>query len=268
VLFVGGSAITALRGARRWAAVTALWSAAVTVALAVSALLDREAGWGVLTMVVATTGSVAGALTLWFGRLPMRWFFVGPFAFREASDAPPRRHVRRSLGQLVVFWSLFLLLLPALLAWAERRLRLHWPALRDFDGAWSGAVLFAVASGFGLWSCLSMAVHGQGTPLPAATARTLVVVGPYRHVRNPMAVAGAFQTVGVGLWAGSWLVVVVALAGAVVWHLLIRPAEEADLARRFGEPYERYRATVRCWLPVRRAKQRRPWPAGGARGCR
>jgi protein-S-isoprenylcysteine O-methyltransferase Ste14 len=37
-------------------------------------------------------------------------------------------------------------------------------------------------------------------------ANRLVVVGPYRIVRNPMAVAGALQTIGVGLWVGSWAV--------------------------------------------------------------
>jgi protein-S-isoprenylcysteine O-methyltransferase Ste14 len=96
-----------------------------------------------------------------------------------------------------------------------------------------------------------MALRGRGTPLPAQTARDLVVVGPYRWVRNPMAVAGALQTASVGLWVGSWLVIVVAVAGAVVWNQLIRPAEEADLAARFGASYRRYTAQVRCWIPGR-----------------
>ena len=89
----------------------------------------------------------------------------------------------------------------------------------------------------------------SGTPLPAETARDLVVTGPYAHVRNPMAVAGVVQTVGVGLWWGSWMVAGAGLTGAVVWDLLIRPTEEADLANRFGELYQRYAQHVRCWLP-------------------
>jgi len=59
-----------------------------------------------------------------------------------------------------------------------------------------------------------MAVLGNGTPLPAATARRLVIGGPYRFVRNPMAVAGLVQTVGVGLWTGSWTTVFVGFAPA------------------------------------------------------
>ena len=97
-----------------------------------------------------------------------------------------------------------------------------------------------------------MAMRGEGTPLPAATARNLVVVGPYRFVRNPMAVAGALQAIGVGLWRGSWMVIASSIAGAVIWNTFIRPEEEADLAARFGSDYETYRSVVRCWIPIRR----------------
>ncbi|MGN6695965.1 MAG: methyltransferase family protein, partial [Aquihabitans sp.] len=68
---------------------------------------------------------------------------------------------------------------------------------------------------------------------------------------NPMAVCGALQTIGVGLVLGSWMVVAIAIAGAVVWNVVIRPGEEADLAVRFGSDYERYRSQVRCWVPTR-----------------
>ena len=83
----------------------------------------------------------------------------------------------------------------------------------------------------------------------------LAITGPYRSVRNPMALAGLLQTVGVGLVVGSWMVCAIAVAGAVVWNVFIRPAEEADLAARFGEPYRRYAEHVRCWIPVFRWRQ-------------
>jgi protein-S-isoprenylcysteine O-methyltransferase Ste14 len=44
-------------------------------------------------------------------------------------------------------------------------------------------------------------------------------------------------------------VVLYALAGGPLWHFLVRPWEETDLERRFGEPYRAYRAAVKCWLP-------------------
>jgi len=123
---------------------------------------------------------------------------------------------------------------------------------RRFGGvacAWCGAILFALGGSLGLASGLVMAVRGRGTPLPADCARELVVAGPYRYIRNPMAVAGLTQGVAVGVFLGSPAVIAFALLGGPVWHLFVRPWEEADLERRFGEPYRRYRAAVRCWLP-------------------
>jgi protein-S-isoprenylcysteine O-methyltransferase Ste14 len=64
-----------------------------------------------------------------------------------------------------------------------------------------------------------------------------------------MAVAGIGQGVAVALWLGSWVVLLYALAGAVLWHVAIRPAEERDLAARFGSAYRAYRSAVRLWLP-------------------
>jgi protein-S-isoprenylcysteine O-methyltransferase Ste14 len=219
-------------------------------------VVAREAGWGAVLMIIATIGTVAATLVLWSGRLPVRWLFLGPFRFRVARDRSRGRHLRDSLIQLVFFWSTFLILLPLALSWVEHRLRLEWSPLQHSGVVRAGPIVFLVTSAFGLWSCVSMAIRGEGTPLPAATARKLVVVGPYRFVRNPMAVAGALQTVGVGLWRGSWMVIASSIAGAMIWNTFIRPEEEADLAARFDDDYEAYRAVVRCWIPVRRKTPR------------
>ena len=260
LLFVGGSAVAALTGDRVVGLVVAIWTSAVAVALGVDALVEQEAVWGAVLMAVAAVATVASAATLWSGRLPTGWFFVGPFAFHEADERSERRHLLRSLAQLVVFWTTFFVLIPLLLTAVEVRLGLH-PA--GLDQGWvrvTGVALFLVGSAVGVWSCVTMAVRGHGTPLPAETARDLVVSGPYRWVRNPMALAGVAQTVGVGLFLGSWMVVAIAFAGAVVWNALIRPTEEADLAARFGEPYQRYADQVRCWIPRRpRAAAQSPW---------
>jgi len=251
-LFVGASAMAAASGRRRWAVVAAVWATLVTTALVTYSLIEREAGWGAVLMVIAAVCTLAATLTLWLGRLPVHWFFVGPFAFRVAGNQPRGRHLRRSLVQLVLFWAVFFVLLPLVLAWAEARLHIEWAPLQDQGWTRAGAVVFIVASALGLWSCVSMALRGEGTPLPAAAARNLVVVGPYRFVRNPMAVAGLVQTVGVGFWLGSWVVSVSAVVGAVIWNTFIRPEEEADLAIRFGHDYDEYRDVVRCWIPTRR----------------
>lgn len=248
-LFVGAAAVAATTGRVRWAAASATWTVAVTAALVATSIATGRAGLGAAAMVLASAGSVVAALTLWRGHLPLEWFFVGPFRFREAEAATPRAHLWRSVRQLVLFWSVLLVGLPVVVAWAERQMGLDLGAL---DGPWAvgvGVATFAVGSALGIWSMATMALRGRGTPLPAATASALVVAGPYRFVRNPMAVAGATQTIGAGLVLGSWVVLVAAVAGGVAWDRFIRPTEEADLRDRFGEPYEAYRRRVRCWVP-------------------
>lgn len=249
-LFVGASALAAVLGSRTAAVTAAVWTTAMTVALTTYGLVAQAAGWGVVLMAMATVGTWAATAAMRLGHLPTHWFFVGPFTFRVADEAPSGRHLRRSLAQLVVFWTAFFLVVPLVLATVEERLHLDWPALDHDAVRCAGATTFLLASGLGLWSCVTMARHGHGTPLPAETARDLVIAGPYRAVRNPMAVAGVLQTVGVGLSLGSWMVMAVAVAGAVAWNVLIRPEEEADLTDRFGPPYQRYAEQVRCWIPT------------------
>jgi protein-S-isoprenylcysteine O-methyltransferase Ste14 len=42
---------------------------------------------------------------------------------------------------------------------------------------------------------------------------------------------------------------VIQALGAPVWHWLVRPWEEVDLVRRFGDAYIDYRYNVSCWIP-------------------
>ena len=94
-----------------------------------------------------------------------------------------------------------------------------------------------------------MAVAGRGTPLPVAMPSRLVIAGPYRFVRNPMAMAGIVQGIAIGILLSSWVVIAYAVIGSVIWNLAVRPHEEADLDQRFGADFRRYRDAVRCWIP-------------------
>lgn len=151
-----------------------------------------------------------------------------------------------TLLQTAAMWSIALWIAPVWIAAWERR-----SGVPGFGGAWAlaGWMLFAAASGLGLWSGWTMAWHGDGTPLPLDTARRFVVAGPYRWIRNPMAVAGLAQGVGVALVLGSFSVLAYCAAGGMLWQWVARPIEEQDLEERFGEAYARYRREVPCWRP-------------------
>jgi protein-S-isoprenylcysteine O-methyltransferase Ste14 len=245
-LFVVASALAAA-GLRAAACVAAGWTLVVAVALAIYATVTTEAGWGVIVMAAAAVASVAALCLVVLGRVPTAWVISGPFAFRPALPRTTSLgHLASTFGQIVVFWGFFLAVVPAALRFLEGR----WGLDVAVPGIWVvGLALLVAASALGLWSGVTMSVVGRGTPLPAAMANSLVVAGPYRFIRNPMAVAGFLQGAAVGLLLSSWTVVVYGLLGALLWNYAIRPHEEADLERRFGDDYRRYRAAVRCWVP-------------------
>ncbi|WP_241237243.1 methyltransferase family protein [Brachybacterium saurashtrense] len=249
-LFVLASALAAV--GRRWAvAVVTPWTLLVTLGMVGYATVTGQAGAGALAMIGASAGSLGAAMLLRWGRIPVERAMVGPVAFRPARRTEGSAPLRATLAQMLAFWALFLLVIPAPIACAERRWGLSLALPTTVAGGLSiaGIVLIVAASTLGVWSAVTMAQLGRGTPLPGAMAHHLVIAGPYRWIRNPMAVAGIAQGAGMGLLLGSWLVLLYAVAGGVLWHVLVRPAEERDLAERFGQEYVRYRARVRCWLP-------------------
>ncbi|MBF4604969.1 methyltransferase family protein [Curtobacterium sp. VKM Ac-2884] len=254
-LFVVASALAAVSAGtvgRIAATVATGWTALVLAGLAAWATGTGEAGWGVVVMTAATVGSVLALALVLLGRVPTEWLTSGPLRFRTADPgAATSRHVVATTVQIIVFWGLFLGVFPVAIAVAEHRWRLH-PALPGpvvTALLVVGLVVLALASALGIASAAAMSTKGAGTPLPSASANRLVVAGPYRSVRNPMALAGITQGVAVGLLLGSWMVVVYALAGSIVWNCVVRPLEEADLEARFGDDFRRYAARVRCWVP-------------------
>ncbi|MEZ0165645.1 isoprenylcysteine carboxylmethyltransferase family protein [Kineococcus sp. LSe6-4] len=177
--------------------------------------------------------------------------------YRVARPASHRRHLAKTLTWMVVVWTLALVALPAVLRAGERWLGV--PTWHLPGGPVVGTVVLVAASAFGIRCAVAMA-RGEGTPVPFDAAARLVVTGPYRWVRNPMALSGVSQALGVALVVGSPTYYLVPPAGALLWHVVVRPSEERFLRHRFGAPYERYRARVPLWLP-----SRREWRTGAGR---
>lgn len=164
-----------------------------------------------------------------------------------------RWNLAKTLLQIVVVWPVFLILGPIIASRMDSPL--HLTRYRFTSPLWKrvGVALFMLNAAIGLFSAWFMVTRGRGTPLPIDATQALVLEGPYRYTRNPMATTGYAQAGGIALLLGSPTAVVYTLVGAVGWHFLVRPWEEADLAWRFGAPYLHYRDRVRCWIPRLRA---------------
>ena len=153
----------------------------------------------------------------------------------------------RTLTQTAIFWLVFIGVVPLAIVHIERGLDIA--AFAFAHQRWLGLALGVAFGAINLWSGVALAVVGRGTPFPTQTARELVVTGPYRHLRNPMAFGGLGVGFALGVARGSWGTMAYAIVGGIIWHVLARPMEERDLAARFGASYDAYRASVRCWWP-------------------
>ncbi|UAB78843.1 isoprenylcysteine carboxylmethyltransferase family protein [Erythrobacter sp. SCSIO 43205] len=86
------------------------------------------------------------------------------------------------------------------------------------------------------------------TPLAPEKASSLVVTGLYRYTRNPMYLGMLFILIGIAIWLGSPVNVIMLIAFvAYITGFQIVP-EEARLAQVFGADYESYKSRVRRWL--------------------
>jgi protein-S-isoprenylcysteine O-methyltransferase Ste14 len=151
----------------------------------------------------------------------------------------------RALTYVTVLVGLVLVFLPAQVlseTGISRPTELSAPQIGGIVGAAMGAALV-------VWCVLAFAFIGRGTPLPFDPPLRLVIRGPYRVVRNPMAI-GAGSTLGAAaLFYESLQLLGFTVIFVVVIHLFVVFYEEPVLKRTFGEEYAVYCDSVRRWLP-------------------
>jgi protein-S-isoprenylcysteine O-methyltransferase Ste14 len=118
----------------------------------------------------------------------------------------------------------------------------------------AGALVFAAGFVLFVTTVFLFATRGRGTLAPWDPPSRLVIVGPYRYVRNPMiagvifiiiAEALTFRSLSLAEWAAAFL-----LLNAIYFPLI----EEPGLERRFGDSYRQYKRHVGRFIP-----RIRPW---------
>jgi len=78
---------------------------------------------------------------------------------------------------------------------------------------------------------------------------TLIVRGPFLHVRHPTYVSHALFFLGIFLVTGILITGLIALIDFLIISLIIIPLEESELLRRFGDEYRSYMASVPRYIP-------------------
>ena len=151
----------------------------------------------------------------------------------------------RTVTYAALFVSLVLVFLPA-------RVLSSWgiatpPA--NHVGQIVGMALGVGGAALALWSVITFAVVGRGTPLPFDPPRRLVVRGPYRFVRNPMAIGVSLALTGTALFYQSAALLGCTVLFVLAIHLFVVWYEEPTLRRMFGDEYEGYSRRVRRWWP-------------------
>ena len=148
-----------------------------------------------------------------------------------------------------------LLIVPAVILWATGfrigwGLGLPWDAVIVLAGALlmgSGLYYLSIT----IWLFINI---GRGTLAPWSPTSKLVVIGPYRHVRNPM-ISGVLMTLlGESIAFGSIGIFICFLLFFIINHIYFIYSEEPGLARRFGDEYLSYKRNVPRWIP-----RLRPW---------
>jgi protein-S-isoprenylcysteine O-methyltransferase Ste14 len=118
-----------------------------------------------------------------------------------------------------------------------------------WTGFISGALLVWIGLMLFIWCVNLFAIVGQGTLAPWDPTQKMVVVGPYRYVRNPMISSVAMMLIGQALFWGSWIIALWAGIFILINHIYFIVSEEHGLEKRFGERYLEYKARVPRWIP-------------------
>jgi protein-S-isoprenylcysteine O-methyltransferase Ste14 len=164
--------------------------------------------------------------------------------FRISKTKNLRLNILKTIIQIIGIWSISLIFLPYLILKSFSEFNYFL-----IENKIIGILCFLAFSIIGLLSAYYLVLNGEGTPLPLDQTKNLVITGPYKIIRNPMAVAGIGQGISISIYFGSIPILVYSLLGALIWHLVVKPTEEKDMELRFGKEYIKYKRNVSCWIP-------------------
>ncbi len=109
-----------------------------------------------------------------------------------------------------------------------------------------------VAAGLVLmvWTVRLFAVKGGGGTLaPWQPIRNFILLGPYRHVHNPVLIGVILFLVAAAVLLQSIPVFLWMVAFVIINNFYFAFSEEPQLEKRFGQAYLDYKRNVQRWIP-------------------
>ena len=145
----------------------------------------------------------------------------------------------RALIAFLALPGMFGFIFPAAFLWYTGRTQLDQPL---------GLVVLVVGVVGLLWCVRDFYVSGKGTLAPWAPPQKLVIVGLYRHSRNPMYVSVALVLLGWAVSFSSPALYIYTLLVVTAFHIRVVRGEEPWLARTHGSDWERYASQIPRWF--------------------
>jgi len=108
--------------------------------------------------------------------------------------------------------------------------------------AWlyAGLLIFALSMVITVMTSISFATTPLGEP---------VTRGVYRISRHPIYLSAFLLYVGIGIACASWVLLLLAVAWIVLWHIVV-PAEERFLLEKYGDAYRKYMDRTPRWIGI------------------
>ncbi len=159
--------------------------------------------------------------------------------------------VRQRLIALSITTPIFVIIIPLLEVYVSRWLDrwLELPTFRNLLLTVVGALVAVGGWSLSMWSVYTQFTLGRGTPIPWMPPQRLVIQGPYRYVRNPMALGNIMMYMGIAWVLGSPSAVVLVLVGGTLLLLYDKFVEEQEMVLRFGEEYLEYKRRTPFIIP-------------------
>jgi protein-S-isoprenylcysteine O-methyltransferase Ste14 len=148
--------------------------------------------------------------------------------------------LRMTAGFSLLIVLLLNIFYPQALAWAKFNLYIYLQAL--------GVILAVLCVPLIWWVFRSIGKNISETILIKGD-HELVTIGPYRWVRHPLYLSALLLLFSICLAFRDWILLGYFLVGAIIFRLLVIPAEEKQLLAAFGEEYESYQSRTGTLLP-------------------